>query len=157
MPVGDHQLITPAWQKEPERLVIKMGILDRNKVKLNYDVDALPTLRCPASGRVILKHTDEGDAEIIRYSRIKTVLFSLLSPMIGDEELDYLRKDLRSAVKVLRKSLGPDGADESIFQLLDEHFADWPGNLMVFEVTLDGMHGQCQYIGIDMGPEDLDD
>ena len=135
-----------------------MGILDCNKVKLSYDVDALPTLRCPATGRVILKRTPDGEPEeIIRYAKIKSVLFSLLSPMIGTEELDYLRKDLRSAVKILRKSKGRDGADESNFDLLDEHFADWPGNLMVFEITLDGMSGQCQYIGIDMGSESLDD
>lgn len=134
-----------------------MGILDRNKVKLRYDVDALPTVRCPASGRTIIKSTVEGEAETIRYGRIKTVLFSLLSPMLGDEELDYLRKDLRLAVKSLRKSLGPDGADESIFDLLEGHFADWPGNIIVFEITLDGMHGECQYIGIDMGPDSLDD
>ena len=141
-----------------ERGIFQMGILDRNKVKLSYDVDVLPTLRCPASGRVILKPTPDGEPEeIIRYARNKSVLFSLLSPMIGTEELDYLRKDLRSAVKILRKSLGPDGADESTFDLLDGHFADWPGNIIVFEITLDGLHGQCQYIGIDMGSESLDD
>jgi len=134
-----------------------MGILDRNKVKLSYDVDALPTLRCPASGRVILKHTPKGEAELIRYGRIKTVLFSLLSPMIGTEELDYLRKDLRLAVKNLRKSQGRDGADQSNFYLLDQNFADWPGNLMVFEITLDELHGQCHYLGIDMGPKSAND
>ena len=36
-----------------ERCIFQMGILDRNKVKLSYDVDVLPILRCPASGRVI--------------------------------------------------------------------------------------------------------
>lgn len=74
-----------------ERWVSQMGILNRNKVRLGYDLDTLPTLHCPASGRVILKHTPGGEPEVIRYARIKTVLFSLLSPMIGGEELDYLR------------------------------------------------------------------
>lgn len=134
-----------------------MGILSRNVVRLSYDVDAVPTLRCPVSGRAILKHTPQGEAELIRYSRIKTVLFSLLSPMVGDEELDYFRKDLRLAIKALRKTLGPDGEFESNGDLLDQHFADWPGNIMVFEITLDRMHGQCHYIGIDLGPESLED
>lgn len=61
------------------------------------------------------------------------------------------------AVKSLRKSLGPSKACESNFDLLEGSFADWPGNIMVFEVTLDGMQGQCHYIGIDLGPESLDD
>ena len=133
-----------------------MGILSQNVVKLSYDVDAIPTLRCPMSGKVILQHTPEGDAVEIKYSRIKTVLFSLLSPMIGNEELDYFRKDFRTELKNLRKSMGQDGEFESNSDLLDRHFADWPSNVMVFEITLDGMHGECHYIGIDMGPESLE-
>ncbi len=134
-----------------------MGILNRNQVRLGYEVDAAPALRCPISGKVIFRIDPAGEGKPIAYGRIKPVLFNLVSPMIGgDEDLDYLRKDLRQAIKALRKSLPRDDRDASLYDLLDGHFDDWPGNVLVFEITLDRMHGECQYIGIDMGAEDCD-
>ena len=133
-----------------------MGILDRNKVKLHYDFDAQATLRCPISGKIISKN--HGDEEkFIAYGRIKPVLFSLISPAIGWEDHDYFRKDFRTKIKELRKSLGRKVKDLSNYDLLAEYFDDWPSNIMVFEITLDRMHGQCHYIGIDLGPESLED
>lgn len=133
-----------------------VGILDRNLVKLSYDVDALPTLHCPLTGRAIFRPTDGDEPKLIQYARNKAVLFSLLSPMVGDEELDYFRKDLKRAIKQLRKSLSDEELDSN-FDLLDNHFSDWPGNIMVFELTLDGQHGECQYIGIDLGSQSVDE
>ena len=123
-------------------------MLETNRIVLRYDTDNLPVLRCPVSGKIIFRPFEEGKEELLNYRRIKPILFSLL-PSI--DEADYFRSDLAKIIRKVRKSLGDESDDTSNLSILEEHDIDFPNNIMVIEIILDGL--DSQFIGIDMGPE----